>query len=94
MRVLDKCRYNAAIDRAQHVYAVKLCFMTRDAQYAINESIKVGIRGGFIDEIPAMLVGIDPVLANLWIVWQETVAAEAWAAVLKTVFLHGLGEVA
>jgi hypothetical protein len=94
MRVLEKCRFNAAIDRAQHLYAVKLCFMTEDERYAIDEAIKVGIRHGGIDEISATLCDLDPALCNMWLGWKATVEAEAWRAILTTVFLHGQGEVA
>ena len=56
-------------------------------QQAIREAIKCAIRHETIAGIPAALLSVDPVLAALWGQWNEVLSMEAWAAVLKTVFM-------
>ncbi|MGD0791812.1 MAG: hypothetical protein ABR920_08585 [Terriglobales bacterium] len=56
-------------------------------QQAIREAIKCGVRHDTVAEIPDALLSADPILAALWGQWQETLSVEAWAAVLKTVFM-------
>ena|ERR1022692_4636233 len=93
-KVMSGCRFNAIIDEAQRRFVVKLCFLSADEVHAVTESIEAGIRNGCVADITAMLCSVDPVLANFWLVWRDTVASEAWAAVLKSIFLCGQGEVA
>jgi hypothetical protein len=68
VRMIEQCRFNAKIDAAQQMCGKELLFLSKDELHALTESIKVGIRCGAIDEIEGMLITVDPVLANLWIV--------------------------
>jgi hypothetical protein len=80
-------RLNSKIDRAMSEWFARLGTLTVCEQQAIRAAIKCGIRHGNIAEIPDALLSVDPVLAALWGQWNELLSVEAWAAVLKTVFL-------
>jgi hypothetical protein len=68
-------------------FFIRLQTLPADERSAIVEAIKCGIRHDTVAEIPDALLSVDAVLAALWGQWQETLSVEAWAAVLKTVFL-------
>jgi hypothetical protein len=68
-------------------FFTRLQTLPADERFAIVEAIKCGIRHDTVAVILDVLLSIDPVLAALWGQWQETLSVEAWAAVLKTVFL-------
>ena len=80
-------RLNSNIDHTMAEWFTRLRSLPVYEQQAIGEAIKCGIRHGTIAEIPDALLSVDPVLAALWGRWNETLSAEAWAAVLKTVFM-------
>jgi hypothetical protein len=80
-------RLNSNIDRTMAEWLARLQTLPPCEQQAIREAIKCGVRHDTVAEIPDALLTIDPVLAALWGQWRETLGVEAWAAVLKTVFM-------
>jgi hypothetical protein len=80
-------RLNSKIDRAMVEWFGHFGTLPVSEQQAIREAIKCGIQHGTIAEIPDALLSVDPVLAALWGQWNELLRVEAWAAVLKTVFM-------
>ena len=80
-------RLNSNIDHTMAEWFARLQTLPSCDQQAIREAIKCGVRHDTVAEIPDTLLTVDPVLAALWGQWQETLSVEAWAAVLKTVFM-------
>jgi hypothetical protein len=80
-------RLNSKIDCAMAEWFAHLGTLPVCEQQAIREAIKCGVRHETIAEIPDALLSVDPVLAALWGQWHEMLSVEAWAAVLKTVFM-------
>lgn len=80
-------RLNSKIDCTMGEWFARLQTLPACEQQAIREAIKCGIRHDTVAEIPDALLSVDPVLAALWGQWQAMLTFEAWAAVLKTVFM-------
>jgi len=80
-------RLNPEIDHTMSEFFIRLETLPAHERFAIVEAIKCGVRHDTLAEIPDVLLSIDPVLAALWGQWRETLGIEAWAAVLKTVFM-------
>ena len=80
-------RLNSNIDRTMAEWFARLQTLPPCEQQAICEAIKCGVRHDTVAEIPDALLTVDPVLAALWGQWQEMLSGEAWAAVLRTVFM-------
>ncbi len=80
-------RLNQTIDRTMSEFFIRLETLPAYERLAIVEAIKCGVRHDTVAEISDALLSVDPVLAALWGEWRETLSGEAWAAVLKTVFM-------
>jgi hypothetical protein len=83
-------RLTPKIDHTMCDFFTRLQTLPADERFAIMEAIKCGVRHDTVAEIPAALLSVDAVLAALWGQWQDALSMEAWAAVLKTVFLKGV----
>lgn len=75
------------IDHAMAEFFVHFDTLPMSEQQAIREAIRSAIRRDTIAEIPDALLPLHPLLSALWGEWQDTLEAEAWAAVVKTIFL-------
>lgn len=80
-------RLTPDIDRAASEFFIRLQTLLADERFAIVEAIKCGVRHGTVAEISDALYSVDPILAALFGEWQDSLNADAWAAVLKTVFM-------
>ena len=80
-------RLNSKIDHTMAEWFARLQTLSTCDQQAIREAINCGIRHDAVAEIPDALSSVDPVLAALWGQCSEKLSVEAWAAVLKTVFM-------
>lgn len=80
-------RLTTQIDAAMDEWFARLRTLPAFDQHAIVEAVKVGIRCDTVDEIGPALLPLDPILAGLWVAWQEALDAAAWLATLQTVFV-------
>ena len=76
---------NPKIDAAMARWFTRLRTLPLEEQSAIREAVKIGVRCDTCDEIGPALLTLDPVLSGLWAEWNDTLAAEAWRAVLRLV---------
>ncbi|MGA8150892.1 MAG: hypothetical protein WB952_08080 [Terriglobales bacterium] len=76
-----------AIDAAQAEWFARLRTLPPEDAQAVLEAVQCGARHGTHAEIPDALLSVDPILAGLWGAWRDTLEAEAWAAVVRLVFI-------
>jgi hypothetical protein len=79
-------RLNSNIDHTMSEWFARLQTLPPHERHAVTEAIRWGIAHDQIPDIPEALLEADPVLFALWTQWRETLEAEAWRAVIVTVF--------
>ncbi|HLM81159.1 MAG TPA: hypothetical protein VK302_11055 [Terriglobales bacterium] len=80
-------RLTPNIDHAQAEFFSRLRTLPTKEQEVIHAAILCGAQRDLIEEIPDVLMTIDPVLCGLWAQWQETLSTEAWRAVVRLAFI-------
>lgn len=82
-------RLTPTIDHAQAEFFSRLRTLPTKEQEVIHAAILCGAQRDLIEEIPDVLMTLDPVLCGLWAEWQHTVAEGSWRAVTRLVFIKG-----